>query len=847
MQEIYCFDKELSDQAQALVIRVGEGKLDGFALTAFKENPTKRIQVPFRQSFKKIVEIGKLYFQGKQLIIDAYGRATFHWRIEPAANGQLCLSARLKINGKEIGAEQCDFVCLGSPAWFIKGISLCAVEIDIPESFKSVLKEPRCFSGSDLQELLEKHLPSIEFLQNSKELLQQSCDPVPVLILKDRTGAFADLWMDYGNGKRVSFNDVAPSKRKKAVEAAWEKDLLETDFIRKFSGTSHYYCPMDRVAKSLSFLLEVGWNIEDWKGNRVVQQKDAKLSMHSRGKSIHVQGKIHYDRYEADIADVVGAFNRRDRFVQLGSGVVGLLPQKWEQTGLNGIEEAEIVGKDLEVSRSHFGSMEALWNSPSVEVDPDLALLRDSLKSFTGIQTVHPGDLFKGELRPYQQEGLNWLAFLHQFGFHGILADDMGLGKTVQVLAFLSTLKREALHLIVLPTSLIFNWKREIERFLPDYPLYVHHGSERQESGRWPVSGIILTSYSTLRMNLSEFKNQMFECIIVDEAQAIKNPQTQLFQAVCGLKGNFRLSITGTPIENSLSEVWAHFHFLMPDLLGSKTEFEGAVQAVESDPRHLQRIKMKLRPFILRRTKDVVKLPERIDQVVWVEMEPSQRKVYEDFLAGVRGNLFKKVEVDGMAKHRMEVLEAILRLRQICCHPLLVAQAETAMESAKLNLLLEDLWTVVAEKRKAIVYSQFTSMLGLIAKEISNKGYRHVKLDGSTVDRESVVNQFQKEEDIPLFLISLKAGGVGLNLTAADYVFLYDPWWNEAVEEQAINRAHRIGRHDTVVAKRYVVAESIEEKMMKLKAAKRVLVDSLMDNELASAKLTEEDFRFLLS
>jgi superfamily II DNA or RNA helicase len=854
---VHIIDKELSQKESALILRLGEGELDGFQLKSFKEK--QLLKIPYTQSFKKIQEInstGKLLFEQRLLVVDLYGKVEFHFLVEPAENDQLLVSGQLQLKDKKIALHECNFVCPGPPHWFIQGISLKIIKEEVPwSSLKPILSKPCIMSVNEVRELLyedDEPLGPITFAGNSKERLQQGADPTPVLMLKERTGAFADLWMDYGNNKRFAFHDMTPSlfKRQKPSENAWEKDLLETDFIRKITSTSHYYCPMDKVAKSLGFLLELGWQVLDWKGHKVVQQKSTELSMQSEQQSVIIKGKIHYDNFEADLTNVLGAFNRRERFVQLGSGVVGLLPQKWEQTGLNGIEEGEIIGDQIKLQRNQIGSLTTLWESEiPIEMDHNVSEMRERLKTFNKIETALPGSRFKGDLRPYQQVGVNWLAFLYEFGFHGILADDMGLGKTVQVLAFLSQLKNLGKILIVLPTSLIFNWKREIEKFFPDCAVYTHQGSERHPSD-WPKEGIILTSYTTLRIDLLDFQKVHFECIIIDEAQAIKNSHTQISQAVCSLHSRFRLSITGTPIENHLNELWSHFRFLMPDLLGSEKEFESAVQASSVDPRHLQKIKKKVRPFLLRRTKNIVTLPERIDQTVWVEMDESQRRIYEDFLAGVRGNLFKKVQVDGLSKHRMEVLEAILRLRQICCHPLLVSAKldETSeLKSAKMEALLEDLETVLAEGSKAIVYSQFTSMLRLIGKALQERGWNFVTLEGTTVDREKVVTQFQQDETIPLFLISLKAGGVGLNLTAADYVFLYDPWWNEAVEEQAINRAHRIGRDETVIAKRFVTVETIEEKIMKLKSMKRVLVDSILDGDMESVQLTDQDFLYLLS
>lgn len=832
------------------------------------------IHLQANQSFhalKLLAGTGKLFFNRRQLVADLFADVTFYFFVEatPDQHQQhhpLCISGRLKSKERDFALRECDFICAGNPHWFIKGIVLQPIGTDLPWCLlKEAYFQPETLSIEKIKEALPEDeedptIPKIMYAGNSEMIAQNRNSPLPILMLKDRTGAFADLWMDYGNGQRVAFHalttDSKQCTRMRSAELGWEKDLLETDFVAKVVSTSHYYCPLDKVAKSLSFLLEIGWQIFDWKGNRVLHQSGRSLALDAQQETILIKGRVSYDAFEADLSDVIGAFNRKERFVQLGSGVVGLLPQSLEQSGLAHVaEEGELVSDGIKIPRNRIGMLTTLCEAdPSLALDAPLSDLRERLKSFQGIAPISPHPDFQEELRHYQQEGLNWLGFLYDYGFHGMLADDMGLGKTVQVIAFLSQLTLSAPVLIVLPTSLLFHWKREFEHFLPSCKVSMHHGPMRSQTKEGlPAQGVILTSYTTLRLDLALLSQLAYQCVILDEAQAIKNPQTQIAQAVWKLQARFRLSITGTPIENHLMELWSHFRFLMPDLLDSEKEFAGEIQAAAADARYLQRIKQKIRPFILRRKKEQVAkdLPDRIEQVVWIEMGTEQRKVYDDFLAGVRGNLFKKVDLEGMAKHRMEIFEAILRLRQICCHPLLVAsqlEEAHASGSAKLDALIDDIETAVEEGRKVLVYSQFTSMLHLMAKAVKEKEMPYVYLDGSTVDREKVVTEFQNDASIPLFLISLKAGGVGLNLTAADYVFLYDPWWNEAVENQAINRAHRIGRRDTVVAKRYVAVESIEEKMMKLKAAKRSLVqDVLEDENMAGLNLNEDDFRFLFS
>jgi superfamily II DNA or RNA helicase len=805
------------------------------------------------EALKLFATTGKLYFNDKQLVIDLYGKAAFHYAVDSQSVEGLITSG-----AQEFPIHTCDFIGRGPPHWFIKGISLKCISTEV--SWKD-LKSAYQQETFDIDELITdaKEDPTAPRVSISNAYAPIQSDPLPVLMLTDRNGAFANLMMDYNNGTPlvdIHDPDVKSCKRSLSAEQAWEKDLLETDFIAKFAGNSHYYCPLDKVAKSIGFLLEIGWTVRDWKGNRVLLQNQIDLQAQTQSKGIFIKGKVHYDTFEANLTDIVGAFNRRERFAEIAPGHVALLPNSWDQSGLDAIvEEGEIVGDAFVVKKNSFGMLSGLFESqPKMAIDTPLAELKSKLDGFSGIQSVAPGKSFTGTLRPYQQEGLNWLSFLHDFGFSGMLADDMGLGKTVQVLAFISTLSLEKPLLIVVPTSLIFNWKKEIERFLPDYMVSIHHGPKRSQSVE--VFGpekhqLILTTYTTLRLDFALFSQISFSCLIIDEAQAIKNANTQTSQAITRIQAPFRLSITGTPVENNLQELWSHFHFLIPDLFGNEESFAAEIQAGMSDQRYLKRIKRKIRPFLLRRRKEEVAkdLPEKIEQTVWVEMSEKQRALYEEFLSGIRRNVLSKVSVDGAGKHRMEILEAIMRLRQICCHPLLVSAEgmSESTESAKLEALMQDLETAIAEGRKVLVYSQFTSMLALIGKHVKLRGWQYVYLDGSTQNREKVVTEFQENSSIPLFLISLKAGGIGLNLTAADYVFLYDPWWNNAVENQAIDRAHRIGRKDTVIAKRYVVAESIEEKMMKLKAAKSSLAAELLDDDSVPTQLSTEDLLFLLS
>lgn len=813
------------------------------------------------------------YFNGKPIVCDFYGNTEFYFFIEGEENSPI--QGKLKTNSREFSLSECAFICSGAHHYYIHGVALKPIITEVSwKDLRQLYLTPEKVSLNQIQKNYQEEennplLPKIIFGHETVTSLPKSSEPLPLLCLSDRLGAFANLWMNYPleNSEKtlkIAFHDPSTwiknskgrpfIKRQLETEKQWEKDLLETDFVKKIDSSSHYYCPVDCVSKSLSFLLDIGWQLEDSQGRRICRLTDSKLEIHSLKDAFIIKGGVQYGDYQADLKDVVGAFNRKERFIEIGSQQVGLLPSNLEGYGLNGlVEEGEFVQEGIKLRRSRIGALSDLFESKAdLTFDDTFANLKEKLSNFQGIQLAKPAPSFKGSLRPYQQDGVNWLSFLYEYGFHGLLADDMGLGKTVQVLAFLSLLKLEHPVLIVLPTSLIFNWKHEIENFLPQASIYVYQGMQRNP---WPKelapSTIILTSYTTLRIDLPLFQSHFYECIILDEAQTIKNSHTQTAQAVYRLEGRFRLSLTGTPIENHISELWAHFRFLIPDLFGEEKKFLADVAASDSDFRYLQKIRQKMKPFVLRRKKEEVAqdLPERIEQIVYVEMDPSQRQLYENFLGGFKQNLLKKVELEGLSKYRIEVLEAILRLRQICCHPLLVSsQSEDIhkIPSAKMEALFQDLETIIDEGRKVLIYSQFTSMLKLIAKEVQNRDWQFVYLDGQTKDREHVVKKFQEDPSTLLFLISLKTGGIGLNLTAADYVFLFDPWWNEAVENQAIDRAHRIGRKDTVIAKRFVTVETIEEKMMALKASKRSLLNDVLHDQIEISQLSLDDLHYLI-
>jgi superfamily II DNA or RNA helicase len=456
-------------------------------------------------------------------------------------------------------------------------------------------------------------------------------------------------------------------------------------------------------------------------------------------------------------------------------------------------------------------------------------------------------------LRPYQKHGVYWLHFLAQNGWGGILADEMGLGKTIQMLAFLRSLKGRAL--VVCPSSLVFNWQREAARFTPQLRVLVLEGPKRHERfNEIDSADLVITSYPLLRRDADRFRGLAFAAMVLDEAQHIKNPDSQNAQAAQVIRAKNRFVLTGTPVENSVRDIWSLMNFLMPGYLGTRADFKERFEQVignESGGPERRRLLQRLRPFILRRKKETVapELPEKIEQVSFCELHPDQREVYTRLLDSTRRQVSELASEKDRNKSRILMLTALLRLRQVCCDLRLLdlPGAEKAEGSAKLELLDELLQESLDGGHRVIVFSQFVSMLNLIRQQLVAAETPFCYLDGSTKDRQKVVDEFQTGQ-IPVFLMSLKAGGVGLNLTAADTVIHFDPWWNPAVEAQATDRAHRMGQKSVVTSYKLIARNTIEEKILALQSKKRALIDATVENEQPLMEgLGIEDIELLIS
>jgi len=469
---------------------------------------------------------------------------------------------------------------------------------------------------------------------------------------------------------------------------------------------------------------------------------------------------------------------------------------------------------------------------------PSFERLRVLLEDFDRIPEADPPEDLRAGLREYQRKGTHWLAFLQRAGLGGVLADDMGLGKTLQALCAM-----RGRTLVVAPTSVLTNWREEAERFRPSLRVCTYHGPSRDLDAE---ADLTITSYAILRLDRERLSAVDWDTVVLDEAQAIKNPGSLVAQAAHGLPGGFRIALTGTPVENRLDELWSLFRFTNPGLLGGLTDFQEryARPVAEGDNEAASRLRSRIRPFLLRRLKREVapELPPRTDVVLHCELEPEEREIYDAVRAATRDEVVARLGSGGSV---LAALEALLRLRQAACHPSLVPGQERPT-SSKTELLLDALDTVLAEGHKALVFSQWTSLLDLLEPHLRDRAVGFLRLDGSTRDRAGVVRDFQDETGPPVLLLSLKAGGTGLNLTAADHVFLMDPWWNPAVEDQAADRTHRIGQDRPVMVYRIVASETVEERIFDLQRRKREIADTATGTGAAALALTRNEILALL-
>jgi superfamily II DNA or RNA helicase len=555
--------------------------------------------------------------------------------------------------------------------------------------------------------------------------------------------------------------------------------------------------PEQALLATVRALLSSGWKVFA-AGKRYRQGSTINVVVESGIDWFEVGGEADFAGVHVPLPRLLRELKRGRSYVELGDGEIGLIPEEWmARWGLF----ASVLPDNAEVlrfSNRQLGLMEALLRAePDESGSESLKALRSKLDSFHAIVPAPPPATFKGELRPYQSLGLGWLHAMRQLGFGVCLADDMGLGKTVQLLAHLAGVHgprpvrasrnsrkaraRTVPSLVVVPRSLVGNGMDEARRFAPELRLHVHWGAERGAPSEWTDADVVITTYGTLRADIDAVSRVPLETVVLDEAQAIKNESSATAKCVKLLRARHRIALTGTPVENHAGELWSLFDFMNPGMLAELPGLKkGVFGSTKPSAVSLDLVQRVIRPFVLRRKKSEVAkdLPERVEQTLFVELEKDERAEYEELARHYRDVVGRKLAELGADRATPHVLEALLRLRQAACHPGLVDTARVGEPSAKITALLEQLEELREEGHKALVFSQFTSLLRIVRRELESRNIRHEYLDGKTRDRAARVESFQNNPDTAVFLISLKAGGVGLNLTAADYVFILDPWWN---------------------------------------------------------------------
>ncbi|MGE5315790.1 MAG: SNF2-related protein [Acidobacteriota bacterium] len=795
----------------------------------------------------------------------------------------------LRRDRSAVDCSECVVLCK-KPLWILSGDTILRAEGAGGDQVLAFQKLKHIsVPASEREHFLRAGLPLLlpHYSVHSRHDFLQTIDtdPVPCLYLREVSGQLViDLRFKYAEFeleplRRTPFNGEFDASQGKTIhivrrhdkEREWYRFLSESyvmpydedrDELQGLPGTfTPKRNPLEWLAVELPKFRSAGFEIygqENLRRYRLRLGAPAAAIKVSSGIDwfdVHVDadfGSVH-----ASFESIIRALQKKDRFVKLEDGSFGILPEVWMEKFHRLLSITQTQGEAIRIARTQsmmIDELSAEFGEPIS--DGEYKTFRSRLSSFETIREHPLPCRMTAALRPYQEAGYQWLRFLQEFKFGGILADDMGLGKTIQTLTLLQDAHERGLggvSLVVVPTSLVFNWEEEARRFTPELRVYAHRGTQRTRS-REIFEGVdlVITSYGILRRDIEFLKDFHFFYVVLDESQNIKNTLSVNAKAARLLKSDYRLALSGTPVENNLAELWSQFAFLNPGMLGTLRSFtENYARPIERDHDKecadaLQRM---LYPFILRRTKEIVAgdLPPKQETTVYCEMESEQRATYAHWREYYRRTVTKSIETVGLYKSKMKVLEGLTMLRQVCCHPSMVDAASHGT-SGKFETFIGMLEGILAEGHKALVFSQYVKMLKIIRRHCDKQGLVYEYLDGQTRDREERVRHFQDDASVQLFLISLKAGGTGLNLTGADYVFHFDPWWNPAVEMQATDRTHRIGQTKKVFSYKLITKDTVEEKILQLQEKKKDLVRDIITTESGVMKsLTKEDVENLFT
>lgn len=708
-------------------------------------------------------------------------------------------------------------------------------------------------------------------VQNSASLF----DSKPGDDRSDESGKIVfDLSFKYGKHKFQGRNRVPVSVtvEKHDNDYVFHRVLRKTDAEKNFLHTLQKLgLPMKdfnvAIAKSEAFswlnenrvnLLNLGFEVSQPQSNDkkyFVGKAVIEVEVKENIDWFDIHARIRFGEFEIPFKDLRKLILKKKVEFKLPNGEIAIIPEAWltRYADLFALSETEGDKEKPVLRKHHLNLIKELedGNLAKVHISEKLR----SLGSFSGIKNYPLPDGFVGELRPYQKAGYNWLRFLNEFRLGGCLADDMGLGKTVQTLALLQAEKEagKGTSLLIMPTSLIYNWEMEASRFTPDLKVLNYTGTLRNKDiKRFEKYDVVLTSYGITRLDVDLLKNFYFNYIILDESQVIKNPSSIIAKAVRELKSRYKLVLTGTPLENTTMDLWSQINFINPGLLGSQSYFRQEYQVPiekKGDETKSKKLNSIIKPFVLRRHKSQVatELPEKVENIQYSVMTTEQEKRYEEVKSYYRGKILDLIDREGMGNSRFMILEGLTKLRQLANHPKMI-EPSYAGDSGKLEDIIHMLENAIAEGHKVLVFSQFVKHLTLVRQYLKSHKIDFAYLDGSSIDRKEQVDRFNKDANVKAFLISIKAGGLGLNLTEADYVFILDPWWNPAVEAQAVDRAHRIGQKKKVFTYKFITRNTVEEKILMLQQKKLKLTRELITTEESIMKqLTREDIEQMLA
>ncbi|HWW39473.1 DEAD/DEAH box helicase [Pedobacter sp.] len=785
-------------------------------------------------------------------------------------------------------------VVSNQPAWLLLNDVLYFFEQDIegkklqPFLNKRFITIPKATEGAYFEKFVAPLIEKYHVYAEGFEIKTEKHEPVAILKIIYVEGGISQLqlYFRYGSYAFAMDNERKVTVRVHKTEdnyiftrikrnTDWEKskfnELLKSG-LKKTSALFHnleLHDPGEQEDKSYGLLNWVNEHLEELreKGYEVEQATGTKRFLFATNKIdfevsenndwFDINAIVYFGNHPIPFLALKQHILQKKREFILPDGSIAIIPDKWlsKYGTLFSLSEGS---KSLKLKKHHIGLLNDLSEDSITNVTLNRKLQK--LNDFENISDIQMPEHFKGDLRSYQKAGYNWFSFLREYNFGGCLADDMGLGKTIQTLALLQKQKEDnernatpGTSLIIMPTSLIYNWLNEAKKFTPKLKILSHTGSSRNKDvSQFIRYDVVITTYGITRVDIALMKDFYFNYIILDESQNIKNPSSKSFKSVRSLKSKHRLILSGTPVENSVGDLWTQLTFLNPGLLGTQAFFnEEYVQAIEKkkDEEKARKLQAIIKPFVLRRTKEQVaeELPAKTEQVFYCDMSEDQASYYEKTKSAYRNDLLSSMDDGTYAKKQVQLLQGLTALRQLANHPSMIDDTYTS-DSGKFESIVHTLDNVLKGGHKVLIFSQFVKHLSIFKRHLENEHIPYAYLDGSTKNRGEIVAEFQQDENLKVFLISIKAGGVGLNLTQADYVFILDPWWNPAVEQQAIDRTHRIGQDKKVFIYKFITRDTVEEKILSLQNRKKRLASSLITTEESFFKsLSKEDIRELLN